>query len=270
MSGPGPVGTPLVGGTANRGRVHRVGDTVRRPLRSTAPGVHALLRHLEAVGFAGAPRILGVDGRGREVLSFVPGHAVVAPAPAWALTDDALRSVGRLLRRFHDAAAGFDPAPYHWRHPVPAPFGAGGIAHNDPNLDNIVFRGGLARALIDFDLAAPGAPVFDLAATARMWVPLRDPVDVPDIRAGRTPERLRILVDAYGLDAAGRALFTAAVDAGHDWMCDIVAEGASDGIAGFAAYWTPAAQARADRTRAWLGRESPTLATVVGATHPDR
>ena len=38
---------PLLGGTANRGRVHRVGDTVRRPLRPTAPAVHALLRHLE-------------------------------------------------------------------------------------------------------------------------------------------------------------------------------------------------------------------------------
>ena len=27
---------PLLGGTANRGRVHRVGDTVRRPMRATS------------------------------------------------------------------------------------------------------------------------------------------------------------------------------------------------------------------------------------------
>ena len=78
---------PLLGGTANRGLVHRVGNTVRRPLRPSATGVHALLRHLEDVGFDGAPRVLGVDEHGREVLSYVAGDAVIAPAPAWALTD---------------------------------------------------------------------------------------------------------------------------------------------------------------------------------------
>ena len=61
---------PLFGGTANRGQVYRVGETVRRPLRPSAPGVHALLRHLEDVGFDGAPRVLGVDAEGREVLTY--------------------------------------------------------------------------------------------------------------------------------------------------------------------------------------------------------
>ena len=36
-----------------------------------APLVEALLVHLEGGGFAGAPRFLGVDGRGRQVLSWV-------------------------------------------------------------------------------------------------------------------------------------------------------------------------------------------------------
>ncbi|WP_214405618.1 phosphotransferase enzyme family protein [Pseudonocardia lacus] len=255
---------PLHGGTANRGRVHRVGDTVRRPLRPTSTATHALLRHLEDVGFDGAPRVLGVDDAGREVLSYVPGEAVTAPAPAWGLTDEALASVGRLLRRFHQAAADFDPTPYTWAHEVPAPFSGGGIAHNDPNLDNVVFRDGTAVALIDFDLAAPGAPVWDVAATARLWAPLRAPVDVADARRFRALRRLRILVDAYGLDEDGRGSLLAAVLDSHSWMCDIVQTGAVAGVPGFAEYWTPEAVARNERARRWL-REN--AAGVAAALH---
>jgi hypothetical protein len=53
--------------------VVRVGDTVRRPAGPWTPAVHALLDHLHQVGFEGAPRALGVDERGREILTFVPG-----------------------------------------------------------------------------------------------------------------------------------------------------------------------------------------------------
>jgi hypothetical protein len=84
---------PLDGGFANRGLVVRVGDTVRRPQRTTSAAAHALLQHLQDVSFDGAPRFLGVDSRGREVLSYIPGEAVTPPYPAWALTDAALVSV---------------------------------------------------------------------------------------------------------------------------------------------------------------------------------
>jgi Phosphotransferase enzyme family len=259
------VEVPLLGGTANRGRVHRVGDTVRRPLRATSAATHALLRHLEEVGFDGAPRVLGVDGAGREVLSYVPGQAVTAPAPAWGLTDAALWSVGRLLRRFHDAAAGFDPEPHLWSHPAPAPFDGGGITHNDPNLDNVVFRNGQAVALIDFDLSGPGCAVWDVAAAARLWAPLRDPVDTTDIRRGRELQRLRIFVDAYGLDDTGRVDFLPALRDSHDWMYEIVRTGAQDGTPGFAAYWTPETAARADRARAWFIRNADAIREALRA-----
>jgi hypothetical protein len=259
------VEVPLLGGTANRGQVHRVGDTVRRPMRPTSPATHALLRHLEEAGFDGAPRALGVDDTGREMLSYVPGHAVTAPAPAWGLTDDALRSVGRLLRRFHDATATFDPTPFRWSHPAPAPYRGGGIAHNDPNLDNVVFRAGRAVALIDFDLAGPGSPVWDVAAAARLWAPLRDPVDTTDSRRGRELERTRILVDAYGLDEVGRAAFLPALVDSHAWMREIVRDGAGRGVPGFAAYWTPDAAARQERARAWFERNSEAIAAAVTA-----
>jgi len=95
----------LTGGTANRGNVVRIGDTVRRPLRETSPAAHALLGHLERAGFPGAPRFLGIDEEGREVLSYIEGVAPTPPYPPWALTDRALVEVARLLRDFHDVVA---------------------------------------------------------------------------------------------------------------------------------------------------------------------
>jgi hypothetical protein len=39
----------------------RVGGAVHRPVRPWTPAVHAVLRHLAAAGYDGAPRVLGVD-----------------------------------------------------------------------------------------------------------------------------------------------------------------------------------------------------------------
>ena len=80
------------------------------------------------------------------------------------------------------------------------------ICHNDVCLENVVFRDGEAVALLDFDFAAPGRPLFDLAAFARMCVPIDD-----DLSASRLgfqdldrPARLRLVADTYGLDAEER------------------------------------------------------------------
>lgn len=43
--------------------------TVRRLSHQPADFVYALLQHLEAAGLAGAPRVLGYDDEGRQVLS---------------------------------------------------------------------------------------------------------------------------------------------------------------------------------------------------------
>jgi hypothetical protein len=241
---------PLPGGTANRGLVFRVGNTVRRPVRDTSASTHALLRHLADVGFGGAPRFLGIDERGREVLSYVPGDAVTPPYPRWALTDEALDSVVRLLHDYHDAVSTFNPTAYTWARAVPPPFCGGVVSHNDPNLDNIVFRDGRAVALIDFDLAGPGSVVWDVAATARLWAPLRLDRDIADARRGRALSRLRRIVNGYHLTESDREMIPEAVLCNHDWCYDNVRSSAEKGHAGFTAYWLEAAQ-RAHRTRQW-------------------
>jgi hypothetical protein len=253
---------PLSGGTANKGLIVRVGDTVRRPLRPTSASTHALLQHLTRVGFDGAPRFLGIDHSGREVLSYVPGEAVTPPYPTWALTDQALDSVAHLLRAYHDAVSTFDPAGHPWSQPVPAKFRGDIVSHNDPNLDNIVFRNHRAAALIDFDLASPGSRLWDVAAAARLWAPLRPDIDIPDARRGRALTRLQRFIDAYRLADTDRARVAEAVLRNHDWCYDVVRHGAESGHAGFTAYWQDAAD-RAQRTRRWYLQNMDLLQAAV-------
>lgn len=256
----------LTGGTANRGLVVRVGDTVRRPRRRSSPSTAQLLGHLERVGFDGAPRYLGIDESGREVLTFVEGHPATRPYPAWALTDEALVSVALLLRRYHRAVAAFDPRGLPWPRPVPAPFSGSLVCHNDPNLDNVVFRDGAAVALIDFDLASPGTAVWDVANSVRLWAPLRRDGDIDDDRRGQALSRLRLFVDAYGLGRADRGRLVDAVPVVHGWSYDIVREGAAAGRRGYVDHWTPSTQARSARQQEWFVDNRDAMRAILGTS----
>ncbi len=75
--------------------VVRVGDTVRRPRGRWSSSVAAYLRHLERVGFDGAPRFLGIDEQGRDVLEFVAGEVPGQPVvESWAATERGARRRG--------------------------------------------------------------------------------------------------------------------------------------------------------------------------------
>jgi hypothetical protein len=255
----------LPGGIANRGRVVRVGDTVRRPLRSWSPATHALLLHLEAVGFEGAPRFLGVDAQGREVLSYIPGQAVLAPFPAWALTDDALVSVAELLRDYHDAVSTFDPTPHTWPPSPPDAYLGDVVSHNDPNLDNIVFRDGRAVALIDFDLASPGSRTWDVACAARLWAPLQPDEYVADARRGRGFERFRLFVDSYGVDSADRLDVVEGVRDNYAWFYDLIKNSAASGHEAFAEYWRSVTSERAAVVLRWHEEHRSQLRAALDA-----
>jgi hypothetical protein len=192
--------TPLVGGDMNL--VVRVGDTVRRP--PEPPGVQALLLWYEQVGFDGAPRFLGVDGEGREILSFVDGDPAFAPVPSG---DEVVAAIGRLLRRSHDAQQGFEAPPDpQWRRDWIG--GSEVIGHLDLFWTNVVFRDGLPAALIDWEIAGPCTRTLELALAATYWAGIR--IDRQLIEWGvpldRRGERLRILCDAYGLDGTQRGI----------------------------------------------------------------
>jgi hypothetical protein len=252
----------LHGGVANRGKVVRVGPNVHRPQRPTSAATHALLRHLENVGFDGAPRFLGVDDRGREIVTFIEGAVATGPLPESALTDRALSSVATLLRNYHTAVAGFTPQPYNWPKLPPHQYRGEFVSHNDPNVDNIVFRDGVAIALIDFDLASPGSRIWDVAAAARHWVPLRMDADIPDSRRSHVLERFRLFVDAYHLSQAERNRLIDAVRQNHLWSYRTIQVGAEAGEAGYQEYWL-ASQNRADRAYAWYVDNADALQLAI-------
>ncbi|OWY62090.1 hypothetical protein B7486_60295, partial [cyanobacterium TDX16] len=201
----------LAGGVANAGAVVKVGEHVLRPSNSHSPLIHRYLRALRAAGFDGASDPVGIDPDGRERLVFIDGDVAMPPFPAWVQTDAALVSLARLMRSLHDAARTFaaDPADTWSDEMADAAGGTAGsiVGHNDVCLENVVFRDGEAVGLLDFDFAAPGRPVWDLAAMARMCVPIDDAENATRLgwAPADKPARLRLVADAYGLDAAGRA-----------------------------------------------------------------
>jgi hypothetical protein len=244
----------LVGGIANVGQVVRVGPHVLRPSNPHSRSIHALLRAVRARGFEGAPHPVGIDEDGRERLVFIPGEVPVAPYPDWSQTDTALASVARLLRRLHDAARGFDARGLTWSDALADPAGGTLVCHNDVEPSNVVFRGGVAVALIDFEFAAPGRPVYDLAHLARLWVPIED--DTDQARLGWKPAdrtaRLRIAADAYGLEADGRAELLTALDDAIDRLAAAVRHWVEAGDPNAVELWNRTGGSdRYDRRRRW-------------------
>lgn len=204
----------LAGG--NGDGAERVGDEVRRAPGRWTPAVHALLEHLERVGFDRAPRVLGFMPDGRERLSFLPGDTATSePWPAWTRSDAALIEAADWLREYHAAVADFVPDPHlRWR--------LGGrwepgmvIAHNDAGPHNAAWHDGRLAGFFDFDFAGPATRDWDLAYVAWAWVPLY-PSELDDRRV----ERLRTLVAAYGAgvpDAAFLRLVVRRIEAlAHD------------------------------------------------------
>src|SRR5918996_265461 len=204
----------LPGGFTNAGRVTRVGDTVRRPRRPTSPSTWALLDHLERVGFDGAPRFLGLDDRGREMLSYI-----------------------RARRRSSPTTTGRSPT----RRSSASPSSSGATTTRPR-------RRRRAVGLIDFDLASPASAVWDVTCAARLWAPLREERDAPEGLRGRTLDRLRIFVDAYGLPRRDRSRVVDAAIHTHEQCYRVVRTAVGGGHETFGRMWRQGGQARADRT----------------------
>jgi hypothetical protein len=150
---------PLSSGEAARPhpKAHLRQDVVLRAAGPWSRSVITLLKHLEAVGFAGAPRPVGngFDADGREAITYIAGST--SHPGAW--DDHAISAVGALLRRLHDATESFQPpADASWQpsfarllpgnHPV--------FGHGDTGPWNVVAQGGIPIAFIDWEIRRAG------------------------------------------------------------------------------------------------------------------
>lgn len=176
----------LTGGNVGTAVV-RVGDTVRRPGGFWSHSVHALLTHLNDVGYDAAPRSLGFDDLGRHVVEYVDGEVPMPFRPRDPVA--AVRRVGASIREFHDASAGFTPpADARWN-VVIEPDAEDLIIHHDLAPWNVVC-GGDRWVIIDWDNAGPGSRLWDLAYAAHGFVPLgpTGPVSSRVLLATRSPD----------------------------------------------------------------------------------
>jgi len=161
---------------------------VRRPPGPNPQLARDVLVHLEHVGFDAAPRWLGVDDDGRDILSWLEGetftersrlHPFVGdPSLKVNFTDVQLAAVFRLLRRYHDA------------------FETHLVCHGDFGPWNIVWRDGLPVGLIDFDDVRHGDASEDVAYALRAFVSY----GFAEAEPRELVRRTRLALDAYGRD----------------------------------------------------------------------
>lgn len=261
---------PLAGGDVTEGVV-RVGDTVRRPMSARSPFVHSILRHLEGVGFDGAPRFLGIDAKGRESLTFIEGEVAGRPWPAWVGDPARAASVARLLRRLDDAMVSFgvpldaDAGPRPAGSPVPVGPPLTLVSHCDVTPENTVFRDGEACAVIDFDLARPSSRPLSLANLLLWWGGWQHPADRDPAFAGvDVGVRGRELVDAYGATAEERAwLVPVSISvAERSWYS--MRDRAERLGGGWRRMWEAGVGDAIRRREAWLRERADTLSAAVG------
>src|SRR6478735_8144683 len=180
---------PLPGG--NVGGAVRVGDTVRRPTGPWTPAVHELLDFLAAAGLPRIPRVLGIDDRDREILTFLPGR--VLDIGRETLSDAQVRSAMHWLREYHAVVAGFPRESRRWRFVERALAPGEIVCHHDSAMYNMAFDGDELAGVFDWDVAGPGIPLDDVAIFA--W---NTAVLFPDAPADEAARGLRTIADGYG------------------------------------------------------------------------
>jgi hypothetical protein len=251
----------LTGG--GRTAVTREGNVVFREAGPWTPSVHALLRHLENVGFAAAPKVIGggFDARGREAVAYIDGSFV--HPHAWR--DEGLVDIGRLLRALHDATAEFQPPEIAvWRTWCGRDLNASGrrvFGHCDLGPWNIVARQGRPIAFIDWEVAGPVDPLVEFAQACWLNVQLHDD-DVAERQglpsAATRARQMRLMANSYGLDASERALLvdTMIAYAVHDAADQAIQVPVTPDTTDATALWGLAWRARA---AAWMLRNRPLL-----------
>lgn len=184
-------------------QILQIGGVVRRPTHPWSSAVHALLQHLEAVGFSAAPRIIYARDD-EEALTFIPGES---GPEGWAKVVDerGLSAAARLLRDYHQAVADWNPPTDLVWHDNSTGSGESDeiVCHGDFGPWNLVWEGVEPVGIIDWDYAAPATPLSDVAYAIEYIAPFRN--DAECLRWLGYPEppnrrhRLELFAHAYGL-----------------------------------------------------------------------
>jgi len=191
----------LTGGSMNQ--VERIGDVVHKTAKGN-PLVREYLLYLEQAGMTGVPKFLGVDEKGREMFSYLPGKTMGPDYPAdhpCLHSDQAVYDMARFMRKLHDISVGFLPRAIEagWINPYfpDGPFET--ICHGDAAIWNFVFVNDRVAGLFDFDQAYPGTRYWDLASTLSMAAfPFYFDYDASK-HAVKAKKQINLFFEAYGM-----------------------------------------------------------------------
>lgn len=234
----------------NVGGAWRVGETVRRATGPWTPAVHALLEYL-GPRLTNVPNVLGFDGHGREILSFLPGRVVDFDSEL--LTMGQIQSIVTWTRSFHCAVVAFEHAG-PWRFNETRSWTL--IGHNDIAPYNLCFNGDDLVGVFDWDLAGPTTPLLELAFIAWNCVPLWR-----DIGRELAAERLELIASTYGSHSALEVL--QAVPLRIQLMLDWIPKAAADGDIGMVNLMTVGEPERSRRSLEDLLVRLPSVAALL-------
>jgi aminoglycoside phosphotransferase (APT) family kinase protein len=148
------------------------------------------------------------------------------------------------------------------------PAGGSVVCHNDLFPENVLFRDGHVVALIDFAMAAPGRPLWDLAIAAQEWAPLHAPgarLHHPDDLDG--VRRTALLARAYGIQAQQAEELLEVVTEERRHQLAHVRDEAAAGREPWATFWRESdGEARAAADDAWLHDQRAALRAALTGT----
>ena len=212
--------------------VERIGDTVHRKINGP-PMFHSYLLYLEQIGMPGVPRLLGIDGYGREILTFLPGKTMGPDYPSdhpCLHSDEAICDMAKFMRKLHDISVGFVPVALEngWKNPFfpDGPYET--ICHGDAAIWNFVFVDDKLAGLFDFDQSCPGTRAWDLTSTVFSAVGLVPYDYEPSLHAAQRKRQVKLFFDAYGMDVPADIMEMTADRIQRD-ACDCMTQGVAAG-----------------------------------------
>ena len=162
--------------------VTKKGKYVYRPCCKNSPFVHSVLIWIEKRNPVIAPHFIGIADDGREITSFLEGNSPndLGDRPVLQLIE-----AGKLISNLHKILSDF-----------PGCKNSQTVCHNDLSPCNFMFKNDIPYAVFDWDTAAIGDPMDELAYAVWMWCDIGNREQSKDLAR----RKVESIMEGYGIN----------------------------------------------------------------------